>query len=399
MTVLERMISRTVASRRSRSNAVPPDHCRLLTGLTWGALAVAAPALWALAPATALAQTSAPQATLSPAPTLSLPGHADSNSPVVWENRDGRETLHVLTSVDGAPSLAIGTGVGRLGAATPVAFTPHPGHGVWMEAVVPDVDGVWYGFYHNEVPAYACGRPDRVIPRIGAARSADFGVTWHDLGIVLEAPPGAEVCGTRNGYFAGGVGDFSVQLDPELKYLYIFFSQYSVGSERQGIAVARLPWASRDEPAGAAAVWSESAWLPAIAGAATEEAGTAVRWEYAAGTPLIAPSRPWHSVDGAVDAFWGPSVHWNPAIQHYVMLLNRTDDDAFTQEGVYVAYAKSLTDPSTWTAPQRLLKGGRWYPQVIGLERGTGSDRQAGARARFFMGGVSEHVITFRVAP
>ena len=47
---------------------------------------------------------------------------------------------------------------------------PHPGYGVWMEAVVSDDVETWYGYYHNEWPATRCGRDDRFVPRIGAAR-------------------------------------------------------------------------------------------------------------------------------------------------------------------------------------------------------------------------------------
>ena len=73
-------------------------------------------------------------------------------------------------------------------------FTNGPGHGVWFEAVVPDTDGRWYGFYHHERPADDCGRPDRQLPRIGAARSLDFGATWEDLGIVIDALPDTAAC-------------------------------------------------------------------------------------------------------------------------------------------------------------------------------------------------------------
>ena len=51
----------------------------------------------------------------------------------------------------------------------------HPGHAAWMEAVVSDEVETWYGFYHNEWPAEACGRLDRTVARIGAAKSIDRG--------------------------------------------------------------------------------------------------------------------------------------------------------------------------------------------------------------------------------
>ena len=103
-----------------------------------------------------------------------------------------------------------------------------------MESVIVDEGGTWYGYYHNEVPASLCDRLDRVLPRIGAARSRDSGETWEDLGIILEAPPGWHDCATTNQYFVGGVGDVSVLLDRESKDLYLYFSQYSTLRGRAG---------------------------------------------------------------------------------------------------------------------------------------------------------------------
>jgi hypothetical protein len=36
-----------------------------------------------------------------------------------------------------------------------------------------------------------------------------------------------------------------------------------------------------------------------------------------------------------------------------------------------------------------------WYPQVVGIEPGSGDDRQAGERARFFLHGRSNYFIEF----
>ena len=77
------------------------------------------------------------------------------------------------------------------------------------------------------------------------------------------------------------------------------------------------------------------------------------------------------------------------------MLLNRTKDEQFTQEGVYVSFARRLDNPAAWTLPIKIVDGGSWYPQVIGLETGEGSDKEAGGRARFFMGGRSSSFIDF----
>lgn len=89
-------------------------------------------------------------------------------------------------------------------------------------------------------------------------------------------------------------------------------------------------------------------------------------------------------------------MHWNTFLEQYVMLLNRAYDGEFSQEGIYISSNKSLDDPTKWTSPQRLLSGGKWYPQVVGTDAGSGSDRLAGERARLFVGGVSMHEIVFR---
>ena len=114
---------------------------------------------------------------------------------------------------------------------------------------------------------------------------------------------------------------------------------------------------------------------------------------------MIVPRHPWHDADPEDDAFWGPSVHWNAYLQQYVLLLNRTKDEQFSQEDIYGSFPPALDDPTLWSTPQLLLEGGSWYPQVIGLDPGEGTDKQAGARPRFFMGGTSAYFIDFSLAP
>ena len=106
-------------------------------------------------------------------------------------------------------------------------------------------------------------------------------------------------------------------------------------------------------------------------------------------------SRPFHGRLAANDVFWGASIHWNTYLEQYVMLLNRAKDDQFGQEGIYVSFAPTVSDPRAWSAPSKLLSGGEWYPQAIGLEAGISTDRLAGRRARFFMTGKSERMIEF----
>ena len=113
------------------------------------------------------------------------------------------------------------------------------------------------------------------------------------------------------------------------------------------------------------------------------------------GFPIFAAKDSWHDGDSKVDAFWGPSVHWNTSIEQYVMLLNRAKDIHWAQEGIYISYASRLDDPAAWSAPKRLLSGGNWYPQVLGLEAGIGTDKIAGDSARFFMSGQSDYLIRF----
>jgi hypothetical protein len=335
------------------------------------------------------AQTRTPSARLVSAPRLELPAEIDSSNPAAWSLVDGVARLFVMSSWGGVPVRASGTTLDTLRADGPVGFISHPGHGVWMEAIIPDDAGAWYGYYHHERPADLCGRPDRQLPRIGAMRSSDNGQTWEDLGIVLDAPRGSEACDSSNRFVLGGIGDVTAALDADQKDVYLYFSQYTREARTQGVAVARIPWADRDAPAGKAAVWNDGAWLPA-----RESTDAEGGWEYPSGTPLVPSNRPFHDRSGTNDVFWGASIHWNLYLEQYVMLLNRAKDDQFGQEGIYVAFAPTL-EPSAWSEPSRILSGGTWYPQVIGSERGIGTDRVAGRRARFFMMGRSERMIEF----
>lgn len=334
-----------------------------------------------------------PEAKLAPVTRLRLTGDVDSNSPAIWDLTNGVLRLFVVTSYDGRPNTAAGRTLGQLGAARPASLEPWPGGGVWMEAVIADVDGTWYGYYHNEMPAdVVCPGNDKVIPRIGAARSRDRGLTWENLGVVLEAPAGAYACGTTNVFFVNGVGDFSVQLDPDSRDLYFFFSQYERSTLQQGVAIARLAWADRDEPAGKLMLWRTRTWLPSSRMVAM---GDKERVIYDAGTPVFPVSDGWHDAGTTTDAFWGPSVHWNNFLQMYVMLLNRAKDTKYNQEGIYVSFSPRLDDPRLWSAPAKILNGGSWYPQVIGLDDGVGTDKAAGEWARFFMAGTSQYLIHF----
>jgi hypothetical protein len=331
-----------------------------------------------------------PITTLEPAGRIELPSRVDSNSPAYWALVGGRRLLHVINSSPD-PMVSKGRSAAELSFTRPVSFDNGINGSRWMEAVVPDDDGTLYGYYHNE-PSGACGiNSTLTVPRIGAAVSWDNGLTWRDLGIILEAPPDSTTCSTPNTYDAGGVGDFSVMLDADGRDLYIFYSSFTRQPAFQGVSVARMLWSDRDQPRAAVSIWDDGIWRPAE----IDEDDDVV---YPAGTPIFPAAGSWHDASGRVDAFWGPSVHFNTSLNRYVMLLNHATSGSFTQEGIYVSSAASLEDPRGWPAPHRILSGGKWYPQVIGSEQGTGTDRLAGARARFFMGGVSEYEIVFTPA-
>ena len=105
----------------------------------------------------------------------------------------------------------------------------------------------------------------------------------------------------------------------------------------------------------------------------------------------------WHRADA--DAFWGPSIHWNTHLRQYVILLNRTKDGHFTEEGIYVTFNRDLSHPSGWSPPQKIPVAQdklAWYPQVLGLDQSRHeTDKLAGRVARLFMHGKSQWEILF----
>jgi hypothetical protein len=334
-----------------------------------------------------------PTARLVRAPRLALPIEVDSSVPVLWDLVDGIPTLFAFASWGGVPTLLAGPRLDATRRVDTIALGPHPGWGVWFESVLADDSGTWFGYYHNEIAGEVCGRPVQSILRIGAARSRDRGLTWENLGTILEGPAGGVVCDTNNRFVLGGVGDLSAILDADRLYLYLFVSQYSSDRGAQGVAVTRLAWSDRDEPQGRLDVWRDGAWLPASRTYDAE--GMPLGWSYPVGTPLVPVTKPWHDGNPAADAFWGPSVHWNTYLERYVMFLNRAENESFDNEGLYVSYAGTLRDPRAWSTPRKVMDGGGWYPQVVGLEPNIGTDKVAGQRARFLVTGRSDWMIEF----
>jgi hypothetical protein len=256
---------------------------------------------------------------------------------------------------------------------------------LWIEAVWTDDEGLLYGWYHHE-PRDLCPGTSLTAPRIGALVSSDGGRTFQDLGIVLESGDPVD-CSAKNGFFAGGHGDFSVILDRRRKYLYFLFTNYGGSEQSQGVVMARMAIEDRNSPVGAvwkyhAGDWSE----PGLGGRAS---------------PIFAATVGWARSN--TDSFWGPSVHWNTHLRSFVMLLNRACcTPGWPQEGIYISFNNSMWNPSGWTPPKlltRVPKGWTgWYPQVLGTRPGD-SDSRAGRVARFYLHGVSEWEIRFSHAP
>lgn len=348
--------------------------------------AAAAAGLLVTTPAAQDAGRFYPLAVLEPAPAIQFPSSPDSNSPLLWFFFKGVQRLVLFnTSSEPVTTISVGRSLTGMQIARTAAFSDRSGARRWIEAVVADDGGTLYGYYHHE-PSDICPDPELTAPRIGAARSFDGGRTWEDLGIVLEAPPDSVDCDTPNRYFAGGVGDFSVILDRNGYDLYFLFSSYHADVRRQGVAAARMRWSDRDAPGGQVAVWDD-VWRYPDAG------GDGLVYPPAA--PILSAGHSWHGQDRIVDAWWGPSVHWNTFLNRYVILLNRARDVDWTQEGIYISWTETIENPGSWAVPQKLVDGGSWYPQVVGLEPGSGTDKLAGERARFFAGGASSHEIVF----
>lgn len=321
----------------------------------------------------------AQEARLRPAGKLSFPTATDGNSSSFWLN----DRLHLFTSIGWPVELSAAFSQFDEWETREVDTSEFGAKSLWLESAWVDADGTVFAWYHNE-PWGMYEDSFLTAPKIGAIVSFDGGKTIHDLGIILESgdPLNDQA---QNGAFTGGHGDFSVVLDREQKYFYFFFSNYGGTDESQGVAVARMAFADRLEPKGKIYKYYNGAW---------NEPGVGGRI-----TPVFPVVRGWQYKDP--DAFWGPALHWNTYLNNYVMLLNHTQGEpGWTQEGMYVSFAKDLSRPDTWKKPGKILDNselpdwGIYYPQVMGLEAG-GTDTLAGKTARFYVNGGSKWEIDF----
>lgn len=315
---------------------------------------------------------------LRSAPKAALPTHIDGNSPAFWDGGVLR-----LFSSTGNPEM-ISESSSQFGPWTSekVDVTRHSHFPLWIEAAWRDDDGTVFGWYHHE-PEGLCGGK-LTAPKIGAVVSYDGGKTVTDLGIVLESADAVD-CNSKNGFFGGGHGDFSVVPDRERNYFYFFFTNYNGPAEEQGVAAARLAFDDRYHPAGAVQKHHRGQWNePGIGGRVT---------------PVFTAARTWQRED--TDSYWGPAVHWNSHLNRFVMLLNRACcKPGWPQEGIYVSFSEDLSVPALWKAPSRILEGAKtgvapgYYPQVMGIDPGE-TDTVAGRMARLYVMGVSTWEIFF----
>jgi hypothetical protein len=311
-----------------------------------------------------------------PADPVYLPGVADSNSPIHWANGN----RYVFNS-DGLPLRAEGLDMGRMRYVRATYLLNSDMAPWWLEATYRDDDGTLFGWYHHEIYTFCPTEGVRYmgVPVIGAVVSHDNGHTFTDLGFVLT--DGNEPnCGAKNGYFAGGNGDFSVILDRDKKNFYFFFSAYGGPATEQGVAVARMAYADRLNPAGKVFKYFDGNWT-------SEGVNGKV-------TPIFAVHTPWETA--RPDAMWGPSVHYNRELGEFVMLINHACCDVdWPAEGIFISFSGNLDNPKSWTDPDRLLEGGGWYPMAVGIEPGD-TDKEAGSVAKFFMGSDSNYELIFR---
>lgn len=306
-------------------------------------------------------------------------GTVDCNSPAHWDG----ETMYLFNSA-GYPCRCSGPDVFHLSRpVTRVSIDNEEGWtmgGRWIEATYLAKDGQLYMWYHNEPPVI----PGKTAPRIGSMVSTDNGLSWRDLGIVLEAPADSNNPETANFYFCGGNGDFCVNADAQGEYLYFFISTYNKDTAEQGVSVARMSCADLEKPVGKVWKWRDGWNEPGLGGHVT---------------PIFPSMIDWHRPDA--NAFWGSSVHFNTHLNAWVMFLNRAKDKDWIQEGVYVSFNTDISDPKGWTKPEKVidaaeLRQSKWYPQVIGIDTTKReTDKIAGKTARLFVAGVSLWEVDF----
>jgi len=174
-------------------------------------------------------------------------------------------------------------------------------------------------------------------------------------------------------------------LDKQKKYFYFFISTYNTDVAEQGVSIARMRYADRDNPVGKVFKYCNGQWTePGLKGHVT---------------PIFNVTTDWYKKDA--DAFWGPSIHYNTYLKQYVMLLNRAINANWDQEGAYISFNPDLADTQGWSEPVKIVDaaeftGSKWYPQIIGTDKAAReTDKRAGKTARLFVAGSSKWELVF----
>ncbi len=284
----------------------------------------------------------------------------------------------------------------------------------WIESVYRKPDtGALYGLYHlEEGPYVRCPapyeRPYLTVAHIGLAKSVDDGLNWQNLGLVLSDGAFPVTCESHMRFFTGGVGDPSMAVDPEGRYAYIVFTDYSGDDPaRQGIQIARIAVADLDAPLGAdgaskALRWRDGGYSgPGLQGRSPAKLGQA--WPatpIGQATPLLAPERSWQQADGG--GFWGPSLSWNTHIGAFMLLLNKVSNGRdYDAEGNYITYLPDmdapLPNPRTPIKLNDLPNGPKasWYVQALGDPSMKGTSALTGQDARLFLSDHSNLLLRF----
>ena len=304
---------------------------------------------------------------------VTMPAKVDSNSPAFWLNG----IFHLFNSTVAGPMLSTGGSQTALGAPAMTKMNALQNWPYWIESTWTDPSGIVFGWYHQEVGP--CGGTNYLaVPHIGAALSYDGGKTFLDLGTIIADgnPPN---CQSKNGFVAGGNGDFSVIVDRSNAYFYFLYSNYGGALATQGVAIARMPYASRFSPGGTVEKYYNGSFSqPGIQGLET---------------PIFPAKVSWQSAN--TNSFWGPSIHWNTFLNSFVILMNDSCcAPRYPQAGIYIAYNPDLAKVTGWTTPKKLVSSTLWYPQVIG-SGSNGSDHESGQAAPLYIGGKAQYQITF----
>ena len=239
-----------------------------------------------------------------------------------------------------------------------------------------------------------CRTSDKVMPRIGAARSLRPRRHVGDRSAsILEAPPRTYDCTTEQLLLRGWRRRLQRPARPADRRTSISFTRCTfaialgAGRRRGAPRVGRSRRSQRKD-----CVWRNGAWLPAAALGASDAAALVLPRGHANLPHDRVVARRRHR-GGCVLGTFGPLEYTPVALRDAAEPRKRRR--LRHQEGIYISYAPSLDDPALWSNPTKILNGGQWYPQVLGLEDGLGTDKMAGEWARFYMLGSSHHFIRF----